>query len=362
MKRLLFTVTNDLNYDQRMIRICSSLSRAGFQVRLIGRTRKDSIPLQKKPYGQHRLNLWFDKGKLFYLEYNIRLFFYLLFQKTDLICAIDLDTILPCYLVSRIKGVQRVYDAHELFTEMKEVVSRPAVHRAWKWVERFAVPRFAHGYTVSPSIQKILNRDYGVQYEVIRNLPYRQPFESVSPEPFIIYQGAVNEGRGFEVLIPAFQWINLPLHIYGSGNFVDECKRLIRQYGVADKVVLQGQVLPEHLRGITRRALLGVNLVESKGMNHYFSLANRFFDYIQAGIPQICSGLPEYVAVQQEFDVALLVQHPTPESLAQSIKELAYNQELQQRYRAACRQARLVLNWEEEEKRLIPFYQNLFLS
>jgi len=114
LKRLFFTVTNDLTYDQRMHRICGSLSAAGYDVTLIGRKRKSSLPLQEKKFRQHRIPCWFDKGKRFYLEYNIRLFFYLLRKRMDAVCAIDLDTILPCLYISKLKKIPRVYDAHEL--------------------------------------------------------------------------------------------------------------------------------------------------------------------------------------------------------------------------------------------------------
>ena len=73
-----FTVTNDLTYDQRMNRICTSLAAHGYNVVLVGRRRKQSQPLRKEKYQQKRLRCWFQKGKVFYAEYNFRLFFYLL--------------------------------------------------------------------------------------------------------------------------------------------------------------------------------------------------------------------------------------------------------------------------------------------
>jgi len=220
MKRLVFTVTNDLNYDQRMIRICTSLSNAGYHVLLVG--RKTNKPLIKNKFSQKRLSCFFNKGKLFYIEYNLRLFFFLFFLKFDLACAIDLDTIIPCYFISVIRRKKRVYDAHELFCEMKEVVSRPAIYRIWKTIERGFVPRFSYGYTVNTYIRDILKKDYGVQYQVIRNMPLlTHDVTSITTENFIIYQGAVNHGRSFETLIPAFQWINIPLFIYGNGNFLN---------------------------------------------------------------------------------------------------------------------------------------------
>src|SRR5687768_16790878 len=99
---IFFTVTNDLICDQRMIRICNSLALNGHTVRLIGRRQKGSLPLEARLFDQVRLNCFFEKGRMFYAMYNFRLFFYLLFRKMDCICAVDLDSILPCLFVSRL--------------------------------------------------------------------------------------------------------------------------------------------------------------------------------------------------------------------------------------------------------------------
>lgn len=115
MPRIIFTVINDLTYDQRMHRICSSLARDGYDVLLIGRKLKDSLPPDRKPFRQQRLKLLFTRGKLFYIEYNLQLFLLLLFTKFDVVCGIDLDTILPCYFAAKWKGKRCVYDAHEIF-------------------------------------------------------------------------------------------------------------------------------------------------------------------------------------------------------------------------------------------------------
>ena len=124
-----------------MHRICTSLSKAGFNVTLIGRQIATSIPLQTKSYQQKRLRCLFNKGALFYAEFNLRLFFFLLTKKMDGLCAIDLDTILPCLFISGIKKIYRIYDAHEYFTELKEVRTRPVVKSVWTSIERFAVPK-----------------------------------------------------------------------------------------------------------------------------------------------------------------------------------------------------------------------------
>jgi len=119
-----------------MKRICSSLSENGFDVVLVGKKLKQSLPVREEGYEQKRLRCMFNKGKLFYLEFNVRLLFFLLFRKMNIICAIDLDTISPCLVISRFKKIPRVYDAHELFTGLKEVVTRPAVEKIWKRIEK----------------------------------------------------------------------------------------------------------------------------------------------------------------------------------------------------------------------------------
>ncbi len=363
MKHIYFTVTNDLNFDQRMQRICSSLAANGYKVSLIGRSEKNSLPLAKTSFHQHRLSLIFNKGFLFYAEYNIRLFCYLWSKKIDAICAIDLDTILPCLLLSKIKSISRIYDAHELFCEMKEVVSRPFIRRIWKALEKRTVPQFKNGYTVNSPLKSIFKKDYGVDYCVIRNMPLLSSSHcNQSKEDFIIYQGAVNEGRSFETLIPAFQFIDLPLHIYGDGNFLVEAKAIANKFLLQDKVVFKGSALPAALKQITPKAILGVNLIENNGLNNYYSLANRFFDYIHAGIPQLCVGYPAYKEINDQFKVAYLIEDLSPTNIATSINIILSNKELQKRMAENCKEARDIFNWQEEEKRLLDFYHKLFLS
>ena len=192
-RHIVLTVTSDPNYDQRMIRICTSLHNAGYQVTLVGRERPSSKPLIDRPFKQVRLKQRIDQGKLFYLTYNLKLLFYLLFKKMDAVCAIDLDTILPVYYASKLRGIPRVYDAHELFCEIEEVVSRPYIQKMWYAIERHTVPHFKYGYTVNKSYVDEYRKMYGVAYAIVRNATILKPLTiPQKPERSILYQGAVN--------------------------------------------------------------------------------------------------------------------------------------------------------------------------
>lgn len=361
MKRIYFTVTNDLSYDQRMQRICTTLAENGYAVTLVGRKLNSSIPLTEKKYRQKRIRCWFKKGKLFYFEYNLRLTIYLLFQKMDAVCAIDLDTIIPCHTISRWKGIPRIYDAHELFTEMKEVITRPRIRKIWTKVERRLVPKFKLGYTVSESIADEFQKRYGVKYQTIRNLPVLKPINEIQPhEKFILYQGAVNEARGFEFLIPALQEVNCKLVVCGDGNFMPKLKSLITEFKLENKIELKGLMSPEEIRKISQQATIGMALAEKQGLNQYLALPNKFFDYVHAGLPQITMNYPEYVKINIQFEVAILLEDLDPKKIAAAINNLLSDETLHRKLKNNCIKARDELNWQIEEKKLIAFYHSVF--
>lgn len=361
---ILFAVTNDLNYDQRMIRICSSLAAAGYAVTLVGRRMPGNAPLAERPFAQKRLNCWFSRGKLFYIEYNIRLFLFLLTAPKAILGAIDLDTILPVYYVSRIRGLRRLYDAHELFCEMKEIASRPRVYRVWKWIERHTVSHFPLAYTVNQPIADTFKKLYGTDFAVVRNMPFRDAEPPMDPAlktaPYFLYQGAVNEGRSFETLIPAFREVNAPLWICGDGNFLEQAKALVRQHGLEEKVLFKGKFLPEELRRITRNAWAGITLFDAKGQSNYYSLANRFFDYIQAGIPQLCVDYPVYRELNNLHETAVLTSNLDPDSIARQLNRLLSDRDLYAHLQQAAAAARSEWNWEVEEQKLLTFFTTNF--
>lgn len=358
-RHVVFTVTNDLNFDQRMQRIAGTLATNGWQVTLVGAEKANSPVLTDQPFAQHRIPVRFPRGKAFYLEFNLKLLWWLLRNRFHIACAIDLDTILPVYLASVLKRKPRVYDAHELFCEMKEVVTRPVIHKIWKSIEQFTVPKFRTGYTVNEPIACIFEKDYGVRYKVIRNVPILAASRyQIEKEPFLLYQGAVNEGRLFEVLIPAMMEVDLPLHIYGDGNFLEQVADLISRHNLQHKVFLKGKCAPAALKQITAAATLGFTLFEHTGLSNYYSLANRFFDYVHAATPQICVDFPVYRSLNSDFPVAVLVSTTNPHELANEINKLLRDRLTYQQLQQNCLKQRLVWNWEQEEQELLRLYEN----
>lgn len=365
-KKIIFCVTNDLHNDQRMIRICTSLSRANYIVELVGRVLPSSWPLTEYGFRQKRLSCFFQKGKFFYLEYNLRLFFYLLLQKSDAICAIDLDTILPVFVVTKIKKITCVYDAHEYFTEVPEVIRRPAIQWIWGKIADFTIPKIKYCYTVGESLAKIFSQKYNVDFQVVRNISVtndivlNQHFSESEPK-ILLYQGALNEGRGLEYAIDAMHYLEgYELWLIGEGDMSQILRKTVIDKQLSDRVKFLGMCAPEDLRIITPRATLGIHFTENKGLSYYYSLANRTFDYIHAELPAIHPDFPEYQALMSCFKFGALLVAYDSELIAAQIRFICENKETYSAMKQACRAAKAEYCWEKEEIRLLLFYKRIF--
>ena len=362
LKKIILTVTNDLTYDQRMSRICETLDTAGYAVTLIGRERSYSVALLNKNYTQIRLKCIFNKGKFFYIEYNIRLFFYLLTNRFDAINAVDLDTLLACFMASKIKAKPCIYDAHEYFTEVPEVINRPFIKKIWTGIEAFIIPKLTYCYTVSDSIAHLFNQKYKTPFVTIRNVPVlhlQEPQEdNIKTERYLIYQGALNQGRGLEQLIAAMPLVNCKLYLAGEGDLSDILREKVDLLQLNHKVKFLGFVQPSTLKTITRKAYLGINVSENLGLSYYYSLNNKCFDYIHAGIPSITNNFPEYAEINSKYQVALLVDLSV-ENLVNSLNSLLLNDVLYQKLKNNCTKASEEFNWQIEESKLLQLYSQV---
>ena len=364
MKKIIFCVTNDLNHDQRMNRICHTLAANGYVIELVGRVKRDSKPIQKTPYKQTRLNCYFEKGKMFYCEFNLRLFIYLLFKPFDIAGSVDLDTIIPVWLVAKIRNKKCSFDAHEYFEEVPEVTGRPIIKKIWTLIGNIFILRMDVCYTVGKGLAEIFSRKYGVPFSIIRNVPFKKDITSVEvplgSQPYILYQGALNEGRGIEQMIEAM--VQLPeyrLLIAGDGDLTESLIKKVKVLSLEKKILFLGNLSPAHLDGYTAGAYIGLNLLANRGLSYYHSLANKFFDYVQFGVPVITMDFPEYRALNEEHEVAVLLKDLDVNRLVLTLKSLHTNINLHQNLRLNGLKAAVEWNWQNESNILLGIYTNI---
>lgn len=361
MKRIYVLVSNDLTTDQRVHKICTTLMDEGMQPVLIGRLRSFSKPIHDRKYEIRRLRLFFEKGPLFYLALNLRFLLYLLFKRVDGLYINDLDVLPAGYLLKGLKGCKLIYDSHELFTEVPELRRAPVKRRTWEILESLIVPKLGSMITVNNSIADIFQARYHVKVDVVRNVPYRQSYESIEAAAIpglptgrkvVIMQGAgINIERGAEEAVQAFKYIDdALLVIIGSGDVFDSLKILVHQLKLNDKVYLYPRVPFDVLIGYTKSCHLGLSLDKPLSLNYKLSLPNKLFDYIHAGVPVVASDLPEVRKVIDDYNVGQIVSSHEPEKIAEAINSALSNSERYHQWKANCLKASDSLCWEIESE------------
>ncbi len=362
-KRVIVSVINDLVTDQRVKKTCQTLTDLGFDVILVGRKMRNSLPMDNRPYKVHRMILLFEKGPLFYACYNMRLFFFLLFKKADLYVSNDLDTLLSNYLISKLKNKPLVYDSHEYFTEVPELVNRKKVQNIWKRIEKWIFPKLKDVITVNDSIADLFEKQYGIRPEVVRNIAPGIKIESLktrddlglpNDKQILILQGSgINIQRGAEEMVEAMQYIEgAVLLIVGGGDVISILKQMSKDFNLQEKIIFMPKQPYEHLFNLTNNANIGLTLDKDTNINYRFSLPNKLFDYIQAGLPVIASPLVEVKKIIDRYKIGDFIPSHNPKDIADKINEVLANQELIATWKKNVNFAASQLSWESEEHNL----------
>ena len=367
-KKVIVSVINDLVTDQRVARTCSVLIECNYDVLLIGRVQKKSKPIEARLYDCKRMKLLFESGILFYLFFNIRLFFVLLFTKADVLFANDLDTLLPNYLVSKLKGIRLIYDSHEIFCEVPELIAHPFKKRVWESLEKWIVPKLKQAITVNESIATYFFEKYQTPFIFVRNIPNYAPLVTTksrielglpNDKHIVILQGAgINVQRGAEELVASFQFLTSDyiLLIIGSGDVIQQLKSDVVKLKLSEKVIFFDKMSASDLRQYTINANLGITIDKDTNMNYHFSLPNKVFDYIHAGIPLLTSKLPEILNLVTTYQIGISIDNHHPEHIANKINE-CITSEHYSTYRQNTKKAALDYNWETEKQKLMKLIQ-----
>jgi glycosyltransferase involved in cell wall biosynthesis len=323
----------------------------------------------EREYQTRRMKLVFQKCPLFYFEFNLRLFFLLLKSKVIVFVSNDLDTLPANFFAAKIKRKPLVYDSHEYFTEVPELIGRPVVRNIWIWLEKLLVPKVDAAYTVCESIAEVYRDLYKVDFKVVRNLPVcsateknTDPMTSVhrinNSAKIILYQGALNLGRGIEAAIRAMQYVEgAELWLAGDGDLTDQLKQLVSESGLNSKVKFLGRLPIRELQKVTRQADLGISLEEDLGLNYRFTLPNKLFDYIQAGVPVLVSNLPEMRKIVEEYQIGTIAETHQRKELAELFRIVLNDQEKNEFWKQNLELAAKELCWENEEETLNQIYQ-----
>lgn len=359
-KRIIISVSNDLVTDQRVLKVSETLFRNGFDLCLVGRKLKSS-PSVNLPFSHKRFNLLFNSGFMFYLELNIRLFIFLLFSKAEIFYSNDTDTLPANFLASKIRNKQLVFDAHELFPEVPELQDRPFIKSVWRLIENLIFPHLQVTFTVCDSIADYYSKKYNIKMHVVRNVPNFEEKTATKKLHFdqqkiILYQGALNIGRGLEWVIDAMPHVeNAVLYIIGDGDIREQLEHKVKIMHLESRVIFHGKVAGKELQSFTSSGDIGLCLLENKGLSYYYSLPNRIFSYLHAGVPVLASPFPEIARIVEKYKTGVLTNDYTPPKLAATINEMLQNPIDTSQFDVIKKE----FCWEEEEKIILSLIKSI---
>lgn len=367
-KKVIVSVINDLFSDQRVHKMCCTLTEMGFEVLLVGRKLPNSLPLQTRPYKTKRMKLIFTRGPWFYAEFNIRLFLFLLFSKANVLVANDLDTLLANYLIKKIKCSNLVYDSHEYFTEVPELVARPKIQKVWERIEKRIFPKLKDIITVNQSIADLYEKKYNKKLNIVRNIPpqhkpelkfTKEELGLPTDKRIIILQGSgINIQRGSEELIEAMLYVeNAVLLIIGGGDVIEFLKQMVTEKQLQDKVMFIAKQPYDKLLNYTALSDLGCTLDKDTNINYRFSLPNKLFDYIRAEIPILASRLFEIQKIIEHYNIGDFIDTHEPKHIAAKINEMLSDSAKAQMYKQNLSKASAELCWENEAKVVKEIYR-----
>lgn len=364
MTKVIISVTSDLISDSRVHKVATTLTNKGWDVTLVGRKLKNSLDIAPRAYKTKRFSLFFEKGFLFYKEYSLRLFFYLLFHKSDILVSNDLDTLLPNFIVSKIKKNRLFYDTHEYFTGVPELLNRDMVRGTWERIEKMIFPKLKHVYTVNASIAKLYEEKYKVQIGVVRNVPLLTQRKNDLQEnnsqdqDVILYQGAVNKDRGLEEMIEAMVYVNKGrLLIIGDGDVLEMLKKKAEQLHIKNKVTFINKLPFEALRKYTETASIGLCIEKDTNINYRYCLPNKLFDYIHAGVPVLASPLLEIKQVVDKYNIGTFIDTHEPEHIANTVNKMLEEKQQLAIWKKNTEMAALEMNWQNEEQMLLKIFE-----
>lgn len=366
-KKVIISVINDIATDQRVRRTASAFAELNYQIIIVGRKLPQSLPVyEMNGLRVERFNMPINKGPLFYAFFQVRLFFFLIFKKADVLFSNDLDTLLPNYLVSRLKGSALIYDSHEYFTGVPELQKNHFARKIWTKVESFIFPKLKNVVTVNRSIANLYSQQYGNFVHIVRNVPdetnkinfdivqwKRSVGFSDDKKVFILQGAGINIDRGAEEAVEAMKDVDAMLLIIGGGDVFHQLKELAVKNNVAHKVIIHPKISREELMAVTTSCFAGLTLDKDTNINYRFSLPNKLFDYIHAGIPVIATDLPEVAAILNVYRTGIVLPQNSPQAIAKAMNDLINEKELYAGYKENCRIAATDLCWQSEKKILI---------
>lgn len=374
--KICMLVTDSVKKDPRVQREANTASSAGLDVTVLGCNDQnyDEEFITSQPY-----SIWIYRLDMKYrghLKSNVKKFLrmwlpiYNLYKKCielkpDVIHANDFDTLPAAYFAARKLKCAVVYDSHEIYSGMPQLVNKPVIRNIIKAIEGFIIKRVDAVTSVSHAAAKVLASMYKIKEPtVVTNCSFYNDGQNFSKknESFeVVYHGMINLFRGYEELAEAAKYINddVKIVIRGYGSIKGKIEEYVKAEGLLGKVEFAEPVEIKDLIPEAAKSMVGAVLTVPVSDNFKYTVSNKIFEYVQARIPVILSDVPEHRYINDLYHIGIVIDDVTPEKIAEAINKFYLDKEFYERCRQNVEKAAKVLCWENEGSKLVEIYKNV---
>lgn len=370
---------SDVRSDSRILKQISALKREfnRVDIRALGIARgnvgEEDIHISSLDILKYKVK-WFPAAVNRFIVFA--LFYYNIVKVIRAVkpTIVHCHDVAPLIIVTTLKRLYKyaiVYDAHELESDRNG--SGDAVGRIVKVIERICWKRIDHFVTVSDSIKNWYLDTYGEKpVSVILNAP-EKPLSSSSKidgnqqqkslkeifsisegRAVFVYVGVFSKGRGIELICDVFSTIDqCDVVFVGEGELNELLFEASAKFG---NIHVHGKVHHTNLVGLIRSADVGLCLIENTCLSYYYSLPNKLFEYIAAGLYVVGSNFPEIKRVLIAIDRGACCEF-TEASLKEAIYQ-AINQ-VKIVNKQLSNEALEQHSWEKQVEKLVEMYRNL---
>ena len=220
-------------------------------------------------------------------------------------------------------GTRLVYDSHELATQRSRM---KRLRRWWaSWNERRGLRHIDRLIMTTRSRAQYMVDRYGIEFPaLIRNVPemieieegwdLHERLDIPDDRRILLYQGSIQEYRGIEEAIEAATMLDrCVLVVIGYGYHRPTLEQMVRDRGLTDTVKFFGPIPNDQLLWYTASADVGLCIIVGESLSYRWSLPNKLFEYMMAGIPLVASDYEEMGRVVREEGVGTVCD-PTARS------------------------------------------------
>lgn len=388
-RRIVMLVISDLRVDPRVQREARALAAKGFQVTVVcpaWSLNKRDLNIDWGPNIDFRILRQKAARFAVYFPhlYGREMFAAAMAEQAWAYHAHDLDMALIALLAAARKRVACVCDFHEWYSEnvsYNRVMRRYRPHPFYKrWIyrrmERVVMHHASEVVTVCDSIGVSLVKEFDAPrpVRIIRNIPEIKTAAAapadlraelgIAPEmKIVLYQGGLGPSRNLEPVIAALPKAPKTVFVIRGPGYETwdwHYQRLAKRHGVKNRVFCLPPVPSVQVVAEARSADMGLwTLLANVGLNFKYSLPNKVFEYIAAGLPILAADLPEVRKIVDGYKIGVCFNPIDPDSIAASINQLANDPELLAQCRKNMPAAVRDLRADQEWNKLVDLYRGL---